>query len=121
MEQAYPNRAAFLKRLSWLGLATGIAVFGLLFLAIGIGMARAAAVCAAVDVVVIGKQQVKRSPWFWVAVVLVIGLEILVVSQVHWSSRNLTGYALVPAALLVYAAGEGVFALLRQKLVPAET
>jgi len=78
----------------------------------GDGRGRAAALCVGVGAFVVALRRNSRGKLgFWLAVLLIVLIQTIVIILVPFGDQSLPAYGLVPAALVVYLFDEGIIYL----------
>ena len=77
------------------------------------GRGRAAGLCVGVDVFVVALRHNSRGKLgFWLAVLLIVLIQTVVILLVPFGNESVPAYGLVPAALVIYFIDEGIFYVL---------
>jgi hypothetical protein len=100
------------RRTALLCLLCGIPVDLIVSHFAGDGRGRAAGLCVAVDAVVVVLRPNSRGKLgFWLAVLLIVLIQTVVVFLVPFGDESLPAYGLLPAALVIYLFDEGIIYL----------
>ena len=95
------------RRIALLCLLGGLPVFMVVAHFAGGGRGRAAALCVAVDaLVVVLRRGARRRPRFWFAISLILLVQTMVIYLVPFGDTSLPAYGLIPAALVIYLFAE---------------
>jgi hypothetical protein len=77
------------------------------------GRGRAVAICLGVTMTALRAcWNLKRYPWFWMVLAVIVALHVLLVLSVHWNDKSYPGYTLLPFAVLNYGVVYGCFKLI---------
>ncbi|WP_263409381.1 hypothetical protein [Terriglobus tenax] len=100
------------RRIALLCLLCGIPVFMIVAHFAGWGRGRAAGVCVAVDaLVMVLRWEARRMLRFWLAILLILLIQMMVIFLVPFGDQSLPAYGLLPAALGIYLVDEGIIYL----------
>ena len=101
------------RRTALLCLLCGIPVDLIVSHFAGDGRGRAAGLCVAVDAVVVALRRNSRGKLgFWLAMLLIVLIQTVVILLVPFGDQSLPAYGLLPAALVIYLVDEGIIYLL---------
>lgn len=107
----------FTRKWTFVAMLCGSAVFFLFAVLGDWGRARAAAICCGVGVFAIRAcWHLRRRPWFWIVLAVMVALHVALVLSVSWSDRSYPGYTLLPEAALDYGVFYGSFSLAEKVL-----
>src|SRR6202789_3994194 len=97
------------RRTALLCLLCGIPVDLIVSHFAGDGRGRAAGLCVGVDAVVVALRPSSRGKLgFWLAMLLIVLIQALVILFVPFGDQSLPAYGLLPAALVIYLVDEGI-------------
>jgi hypothetical protein len=100
------------RRIALLCLLCGIPVDLIVSHFAGDGRGRAAGLCVAVDAVVVVLRRNSRGKLaFWLALLLIVLVQTVVIVLVPFGDQSLPAYGLLPAALVIYLFDEGIIYL----------
>jgi hypothetical protein len=100
------------RMIALLCLLCGLPVFMIVAHFADWGRGRAAGVCVAVDVLVVMlRRQSRGKLGFWLAILLIVLIQSVVILIVPFGDQSLPAYGLLPAALVVYLIDEGIIYL----------
>jgi hypothetical protein len=107
-ERLEPDESeSYTRRTSFLSILCGIPVFLIVAQYAGPGRAAAAGLCASVNALVMKLRWESRAKLgFWCAVLLILLLQIAAIVLVPFGDQSTPGFALLPAALVIYLVDE---------------
>jgi hypothetical protein len=118
-EQMQPDASeSYGRRIAFLCILCGIPIFLIVAQFAGPGRAAEAGLCASVDAYVLKLRWESRPKLgFWCAVSLILLLQIVAIFLLPFGDQSTPGFALLPAALLIYLVDECIVYLFTQGIV----